>query len=100
MLLSLPRMRLMPPQMLLVPLVSLVPPLMPLVPALMSPLKPPRPLVTLPLVRVLRLHEKRSCMTPHHKTEVKIQAVAALNAKKCANALADQIIDFIVYIKI
>ena len=32
-------------------------------------------------------HEKRSCMTPHHKHDTKIQAVA-LNANKNANALA------------
>jgi len=92
----LPPMPLMP---LIMPLVPLKPQLVPLPPQLVT--LPPQ-LVTLPLVLGLLPHDKRICMA-HHKPEVKIQVVAVvLNAKKCANALADdddQIIDFIMYIK-
>jgi hypothetical protein len=71
----------MPPML---PQMPLMPPLpLPLVPPKLPPM-PLMPLVTLPFVLFLLPHDKKICT--HHTRDTKPQAVAALNAKKCANA--------------
>ena len=82
-------MPLTPPPMPLMPPMPPKPPLKPPIVLLKPLVKLPLPLSTLPLVLGLLPHDKRICTHQHHKHEKKPQAAVALNAKKRANAVAD-----------